>query len=139
MEKEGKRLKLTTGLEEILGYCHLQIKVITYIDIYILCTIVHMYICTNVSILCTIKYIQSFCVCVLSHFSHVPLFATQWTLAQQAPLSMGFSRQEYCSGLPCPPPRDLLIPGMEPVSLMSSALSGRFFTTRDTWKAPIYS
>ena len=43
---------------------------------------------------------------VLSHFSHVRLFATPWPVARQAPLSMGFSRQEYCSGLPCPPPGD---------------------------------
>ena len=48
------------------------------------------------------------CVCaVLSHFSCVQLFATLWTVARQAPLSMGFSRQEYCSGLPFPPPGDL--------------------------------
>ena len=40
---------------------------------------------------------------VQSHFSHVRLFVTPWTVARQAPLSMGFSRQEYCSGLPCPP------------------------------------
>ena len=46
------------------------------------------------------------CVCVLSHFSHVQLFVTLWTVAHQAPLSMGPFRQEYWSGLPCPPPRD---------------------------------
>ena len=46
-------------------------------------------------------------VCVLSHVSHVRLFATLWTVAHQAPLSMGFSRQEYWSGLSCPPPGDL--------------------------------
>ena len=45
-----------------------------------------------------------FCRCVLSHFSRVQLLATLWTVAHQAPLSMGFSRQEYWSGLPCPPP-----------------------------------
>ena len=39
-----------------------------------------------------------------TQFSHVQLFATPWTIAHQAPLSMGFSRQEYCSGLPCPSP-----------------------------------
>ena len=48
------------------------------------------------------------CVCVVSHFSHVRLFATPWTVARQAPLSMGFSRQEYWSGLPCPPPGTFL-------------------------------
>ena len=46
------------------------------------------------------------------------------TVAHQAPLSMGFTRQEYWSGLPCPPPRDLPTPGIEPPSLMSPALQG---------------
>ena len=57
------------------------------------------------------------------------LFATPWTVARQALLSMGFSRQEYWSGLPCPPPGDLPNPGIEPTSLTSPALAGRFFTT----------
>ena len=48
--------------------------------------------------------------------SHVRLFATPWTVARQTPLSMGFSRQEHWSGLPCPPPRGLPIPGMKPRS-----------------------
>ena len=68
-------------------------------------------------------------VCELSCFSHVLLFATLWTIACQAPLSMGFSRQEYWSGLPCSPPGDLPDPGIEPTSLMSPALAGGFFTT----------
>ena len=59
-------------------------------------------------------------------------FATQWT--HQAPLSMGFSRQEYWSGLPCPS-GDLPDPGIEPVSLTSPALVGRFFITSTTWEA----
>ena len=54
----------------------------------------------------------------------------------QAPLSMGFSRQEYWSGLPGPLPGDLPDPGTEPMSLMSPALTGRFFTTSTTWGAP---
>ena len=58
--------------------------------------------------------------------SHVQLFATPWTVAHQAPLSMEFSRQEYWSGLPFPSPRDLPNPGIEP---MSPALAGGFFTT----------
>ena len=57
-------------------------------------------------------------------------------IACQAPLSMGFSRQEYWSGLPCPPPGDFPNPGMEPASLMSPTLAGRFFTTSTTWEAP---
>ena len=50
-----------------------------------------------------------------------------------APLSMGFARQEYWSGLPCPPPGDLPDPGIKSVSLMSLALAGGFFTTSATW------
>ena len=59
---------------------------------------------------------------MLSHFSHVRLFATLWTIACQAPLSMGFSRQEYWSELPCPPPGDLLDPGIQLVSLRSTRI-----------------
>ena len=60
--------------------------------------------------------------CVLSHFTYVRLFTTLWTVAHHAPLSMGFCRQEYWSGFPCPPPGDLLDPGIEPASPVSSAL-----------------
>ena len=74
---------------------------------------------------------------VLSHFSHVQLCVTQWTAAHQAPLLMGFSRQEYWSGLPCPPPGDLPNPGIEPTSLKSPALAGGFFTTSATWEVPV--
>ena len=58
-----------------------------------------------------------------------------WTVARQVPLSMGFSRQEYRSGLPCPPPGDLPHLGMEPMPLMCPALAGRLFTIRATWEA----
>ena len=57
--------------------------------------------------------------------SRVQLFVTPWTVAHQAPLSMGFPRQEYCSGLLFPSPGDLLNPGMEPTS---PALVGRLLT-----------
>ena len=60
--------------------------------------------------------------------SRVRLFATPWTVAHHAPLSMGFSRQEYWSGLPFPSPEDLPYPGIEPTSPMSPALAGGFFT-----------
>ena len=63
------------------------------------------------------------------------LFVTPWTVARQAPLSMGFSRQEYWSGLPCPPPGDLPDPGIEPASLMSPALANGIFTTSAPWEA----
>ena len=75
---------------------------------------------------------------VLSCFSHVRFCATQWTIACQAPLSMGFSRQEYWRGLPFPPLEDLLDPGIEPMSLTSPALAGGFFTTGATWEQMIY-
>ena len=52
--------------------------------------------------------------CMLSRFSRVRLFATLWTIACQAPLSRGFSRQDYWSGLSCPSPGDLPDPGVEP-------------------------
>ena len=70
--------------------------------------------------------------CMLSGFSFVHLFEMLWKVARQTPLSIRFSRQEYWSGLPCPPPGDLPDPGMEPVSLMSPALAGGFFTTSAT-------
>ena len=59
---------------------------------------------------------------------------TLWTVAHQAPLSVEFSRQEYWSGLPFPPPRDLPNPGIEPASLVSPALAGRFFTAEPPGK-----
>ena len=68
------------------------------------------------------------CACVLSCFSSVRLFATLWTVAHQAPLAMGFPRQEHWNGLPCPPPGDLVDPGIEPTSLASPALAGGFVT-----------
>ena len=64
------------------------------------------------------------CACILSH---VRLFATPWTIAHPAPLSMEFSRQEYCSELPFPSPGDLLNPGIELVSPATPALAGGFF------------
>ena len=72
---------------------------------------------------------------MLGHFSHVQLLATQWAVARQAPLSVGFSRQEYWSRLLCPPPGDLPDPGIEPVVSNVPALAGRFFTTGATWEA----
>ena len=70
---------------------------------------------------------------MLSHFSGVRLFATQWTVARQAPLFMGFFRQKYWSGLPCPPS-----PGSfqtrDPNPLRYPALAGGFFTTSATWE-----
>ena len=67
-----------------------------------------------------------------NHLSCVRLFVTLWTIAHQAPVSMKYSRQEYQSGLPCPPTGDLSHPGIEPVSSMSPALAGEFLTTSAT-------
>ena len=71
-------------------------------------------------------------VCVCAHAQSlgcVQIFMTPWIVAHQTPLSMGFSRQEYWSGLPCPPPGDLPDPGIDSVSLVSPTLAGSFFTT----------
>ena len=72
---------------------------------------------------------------MLSPFSHVQLFATLWTVALQGSLSMGFSRQEYWSGLPCPSQGNLPDPGIELMSLLSPVLAGEFFTTSTIWEA----
>ena len=61
---------------------------------------------------------------LLSRFSHARLFVTLWTVAYQAPLAMGFSRQEYWSALPCPPLGDLPDPGIELMALKSPTLAG---------------
>ena len=66
----------------------------------------------------------------LNHLSHVLLFATLWTVAHQAPVTIEFSRQEFQSGLPCPPPGDRPNP-----CLISPVLAGRFFTASATWEA----
>ena len=76
---------------------------------------------------------HAFYIRVLSCACHVWLFATLWTAACHAPLSMGFSRQEYWSGLPCSPPGDLPDVGIKPVPLLSHALAGGFCTAGITW------
>ena len=72
---------------------------------------------------------------MLCHLSCVQLFATPWAVAHQAPLSMGFSEQEYLRGLPCPPTGDLPNLGIKPKSLTSPAVAGGFFTIGVTWEA----
>ena len=72
--------------------------------------------------------------CMFSHFSHIRLFATLWTVACQASLSMGFSRQEYWSGLPFPAPGDLPDPGIDPTSSVPPSLAGRFLITESLEK-----
>ena len=80
-----------------------------------------------------------FLLCMLSH-SVMSNSATQWTVACETPLSMGFFRQEYWSELPCPPLGDLPDSGIEPMSLMSPALQADFFfffflPLAPTWEA----
>ena len=84
-----------------------------------------------------VKYMYSLHTHVLSRFIHARLFRDPKTVAQQAPLSLGFSSQEHWNGLPCPSPGDLPDPGIEPSSLISLALAGEFFTTSAPWEAPI--
>ena len=73
--------------------------------------------------------------CMLSRFSRVWPCANPWTVARQGPLSKGFSRQEYWSGLPCPPPGDLPYPGIEPTASPVSSLSQvDFFYHWTTWE-----
>ena len=65
-----------------------------------------------------------------------PTFFDPVDCSLSAPLSMGFSRQEYWSGLPFPPPGGLPDAGIEPMSLVSLALAGKFLTTSSTWEVP---
>ena len=74
---------------------------------------------------------KDLCVCVLNL---VQLFSTPWTVACQAPLSVGFSRQEYWGGLLVPSPKDLSDPRIKPTSPASPALAGRFLTTEPPGK-----
>ena len=76
---------------------------------------------------------------MLGRFSHISLFATLWTVAHQAPLSMEFPGQEYWSGLPCLPARDLPNPWIEPKSLIGPALVGGLFTASASREAPEYN
>ena len=78
------------------------------------------------------------CTSTLSHFSPIRLFVSLWTIACQAPLTMGFSRQELWSGLPCPSPGHLPDPG-DIITFKSRALAGEFFSPSTTWEAHIKS
>ena len=99
-------------------------------------SVLHLYLCILYICIYTFSnYLYIYILLLLSCFSHVWLFATHWIVALQAPLSIEFFRQEYWSDLP---PGDLPNLGIKPMSLMSLALAGRFFTTGVTWEAPIY-
>ena len=83
--------------------------------------------------ICNIWQPRKICVCSVAKLR---LIFGQWTVACQSPLSMGFSRHKYWSGLPCPPPGDLPDPGIKPTFLTCPALGG-FFTTNATGKAHV--
>ena len=87
------------------------------------------------TVLLEFTVLSSLCVCVWAQLlSHVQLFVTLWTISCQAPLSTGFSRQEYWRGLPFPATRDYPDPEIEPMSPASPALAGGFFTTEPPGK-----
>ena len=134
----------------IYVYVYVYIYIYTYIHTHLLIYKLHIGLQYILYIICIIKYrltsnimirenrceqgllcfpfcllgcnSASTCACVLSCFSHAWLFMTPWTVALQVPLNMGFSRQEYWSGLPCPPPRDLPVLRIKPTSPVSPAL-----------------
>ena len=115
--KQSKGIVLHTLL---IIYIYIYTHIYTHTHIYIY---IHTYIFTHL----TLTHIYA---CMLCLFSRVRPFATLWTVAHQAPLSMRFSRQEYWSGLSCPFPGDLPRDG----TCISYALTGRFFTISSTWK-----
>ena len=101
----------------------------------------HIHVCAQLHA-CVLSYIY---MCALSYTymcvlvcSVVSDSATPWTVAHQASLSMEFSRQEFWSRLPFPPPGDLPDPGIKPVTLSSPALASRFFTTMPPGKPYIH-
>ena len=81
------------------------------------------------------SWVPSYSGCTHAKSLHMFDSETPWTVAHQAPLSMGFSRPEHWSGLPCPPPGGLPDPGVEPASLASLSLAAGFFITSTTWEA----
>ena len=87
-----------------------------------------------------VKFMLCILCAVLSHFSHVQFCVTLWTIAHQAPLSMGFSKQEYWSGLPYPPPRDLYsIKNFKKLlKSQDNFFPGRFFLKQKRIRAPLY-
>ena len=100
-----------------------------------MCVYVCVCVCTCVYACTCVHVCVCVCVCVLSC---VPSFVTLWTVACHTPLSVGFPRQEVWSELSLPIPGELPILGIEPVSLLSPALAGRFFTTM-TPEKPLFT
>ena len=96
--------------------------------------------CVNFEMRILSSYLVScVCACMLNHFSHVQLFVTLWTVACQAPLSIGLARQEHWNRLLRPPPGELPNSGIELASFTSPTLADRFFITNATWEAHLVS
>ena len=118
-------------------YTHICVCMCVYVhqmSSQILCPL-YMCMCVYIYNIYAYMCLLCACMCMLSHFIHVQLFATPWTVACQAPISMEFSRQEYWSGLPCPPfsrgssqPRDRTCISTSP------ALEAGFLTISATWE-----
>ena len=121
MSNEQSLQILSEKLRHVCTYVYVARLYTDYIDIHILLKLMS---CYPISLHHHLSTYSDTCVCVL--LNRVQLFATPWTAACQAPLSMGFPKEEYWSGLPFPPPGDLPNSGIEP---LSPALAGRFFTT----------
>ena len=98
-----------------------------------------MYIHTHTACMCVRTHVGCVCTRVVCILSHILLIETPWTIARQAPLSMGFPRWEYSSELPLPAPGDLPNWRIEPKSLDPLALVGAFFATCTTWEAHIHT
>ena len=118
-------------------YIYVCVCVCVYIYTH-MCIYVHIHICVHI-------YIHTHTYTPMYMYTHIyccgclvtkscPTLVTPWFIAHQAPLPMGFPRQEYWSGLPFPSPGDLPSPGIEPAS---PALTGGFSTNSTTWEAPI--
>ena len=95
-------------------------------------------LCSHCNVAQTLLSYLSIHVYLLSHFSLVQLFATLWTAAHQAPMFMGFSRQEYWSGLSCSPPGDLPDQGIKPGSPVAPELLADFLPLSH-WGSPLYT
>ena len=95
-------------------------------------------LCSHCNVAQTLLSYLSIHVYLLSPFSLVQLFATLWTVAHQAPMFMGFSRQEYWSGLSCPPPGDLPDQGIKPGSPVAPELLADFLPLSH-WGSPLYT
>ena len=117
----------TPNVQEISVRCGLSVH-LSHLSVFLFCT-------NRIKSLSSEMILLVPVCAVLSRFSRVRLFATLWTVAHQAPLTMRFSRQEYWSEQSCSPPGGLPDPGTEPKSLTSPALSGGLFTPSTTWDA----